>query len=322
MDDRDRAKSKVIPFRRKKRSENGDREHVASKIFAEEDGIGTFSLGNLVPPKGHGSADDARGILPDGFEREQEPGSPTPARGVHVDQDRDEFFEELLARTSVGGPTDGAQPQAPTLPGSAYLPNELPATDGARRVSLGRLVDGLAIRRGHAAGTTLADTTGRTRSRMTRAAAVGAVAIVMFASVTGAILLSHGEHARPSARLPHASDSASSIEPRPASAAAWAALREHTKAPGRRHHRAGSRHRTTTRSHKSRLPAAQTVSCCASQTAQVQPPPSESSPSTSGGSGGTPSASTSGGSGSTRHRAKAGPTGRVSLIGAGTTPSG
>lgn len=311
MDDRDRAKSKVVPLRRKGRSKNGDREHVASKIFAEEDGIGTFSLGNLVPPKRRDSADDAHGIPPDGFEREQEPDSASPSQGAAVDQEPDEFFEELIARTTVGGPIDGASPQAPTLPGSAYLPNELPATDGARRVSLGRLVDGLAIRRGDAARTMLKDKTGRTSSRRTRAAALGAVAIAVLASLAGAVLLGHGGHARPSVGLPQASQSAPSIEPRPASAAAWAALREHTKAPGgRRHHPAGPRHRKTARPHKSSSPTTPTVSCCAVQTAQAQAPQSASSPSTTGGSGGT------------RHSAKAGPTGRVSLIGAGTTPSG
>lgn len=320
MDDRDSAKSKVVPLRRNGQSENGDREHVASKIFAEEDGIGTFSLGNLVPPKHGGSADDARGILPDGLEHEQEP---SLAQGPDVDREPDEFLEELLARTSVGGPTDGGQPRAPTLPGSAYLPNELPATNGARRVSLRRLVEGLVTRRADVPRTMRKDTTGRTSKGVTRTAALSAVAIAVVASVVGAVVLGRSGHRRPSVRAPRASQSVSSIEPRPASAAAWAALREHTKAQSsRRHHAARPRHRKTARSHKSSSPTSPTVSCCASQTAQVQPPPSESSPQTSAGSGGTRSGSTSGGSGATRHSAKPGPTGRVSLIGAGTTPSG
>lgn len=311
MDDRDRAKSKVIPLRRKGRSENGDREHVASKIFAEEDGIGPFSLGNLIPPKHRAPADDARGILPDGFEREREPGSASPLQDAPVDAEPDEFFEELLARTSVGTPTDGAPPNAPTLPGSAYLPNELPAMDGARRVSLGRLVERLTMRRGDAARTTPGQRTGRTGSRIMRAGALGAVAIAVLASLAGAVLLGHAGHARPSVRLPEAAQSAPSMEPRPASAAAWAALRDHTKAPGRRRHRPpGARHRKPARSHKSSSPAAPAVTCCASQTAPAQAPHYQSSPSTTGGMGGT------------RHSAKPGPTGRVSLIGAGTTPSG
>jgi hypothetical protein len=307
MDDRNRSKSKVVPLRRKGRSENGDRGHVASKIFAEEDGIGTFSLGNLVPPKHHAPADDARGLRPDG---EREPDSAFPERAAAVEQERDEFFEELIARTSVGTATDGASPQAPTLPGSAYLPSELPAKDGGRGSSLRRLVGGLAIRRGGAGRSTLTGKTGRT-SHMARAAVLGAVVIAVLAGLAGAVLLGHGGHARPSAGLPQASQYAPSIEPRPASAAAWAALREHRKAAGgRKHHPTRPRHRKTARPHKSSSPPASTASCCTAQTTQPQPPQSAQSPSTTGGSGGA------------RHRAKAGPTGRVSLIGAGTSPSG
>jgi hypothetical protein len=212
----------------------------------------------------------------------------------------------------VGGSPDGAQPLAPTLPGSAYLPNELPATDGARRVSLGRLVDGFAIRRGGATKTALKGKTARTSSRMMRAAALGAVVTAVLASLVGAVLLGHGGHAQPSVGLPQTSQYEPSIEPRPASAAAWAALREHTKAPGgRKHHRPRPRHGKTARSHKSSSPASRTVVSTPPVTTSTQPvyqPPASTTPSTN------------------HHRSSgghhAGPTGTVSLIGAGTTPSG
>jgi hypothetical protein len=312
MDDRDRAKSKVIPLRRKGRSENGDREHVASKIFAEEDGIGPFSLGNLIPPKHRAPPDDAHGILPDGFEREREPGPASTLQDAAVDEEPDEFFEELIAHTSVGTLTDGAPPKAPTLPGSAYLPNELPATDGARRVSVVRLVERLATRRGDAARATLEDKAERPSSRMVRPAALVAVAIAVLASSAAAVLLGHGGHARPSVGALQSAQSAPSIEPRPASAAAWAALREHTKAPGgRRHHPARPRHRKTARSHKSSSPASRAATSTVAVTTSTQPVyHAPASP--------TPSASHHASSGG--HHA--GPTGTVSLIGAGTTPSG
>lgn len=312
MDDRNRAKSKVIPLRRKGQSENGDREHVASKIFAEEDGIGPFSLGNLIPPKHRAPANDSPGILPEGFDGEREPDLASPPRAVAVDEEPDEFFEELIARTSVGRPTDGGPAEVPILPGSAYLPNELPATDAARRVSVVRLVERLATRRGDAARATLKDKAERPNSRMVRPAALVAVAIAVLASSAAAVLLGHGGHARPSVGALQSAQSAPSIEPRPASAAAWAALREHTKAPGgRRHHPARPRHRKTARSHKSSSPAGRAVTstlAVATSTPPVYQPPASTAPSTS------------------HHRSSgghhAGPTGAVSLIGAGTTPSG
>ena len=311
MDDRDRANTKVVPLRRKGQSENGDREHVASKIFAEEDGIGTFSLGNLIPPTRRGAGDDPRGTPPDGFERKQEPDPASGAQNAAADEGPDEFFEQLIAQSSVRTRSDGAPANAPTLPGSAHLPSELTAPEAARRVSVGRLVERLTMRRRDAARTMLGDTTGRTSRRMMRAGALAAAAIAVLASVAGAVLLGHGGPPRPSVRLPEAAQPAPTLEPRPASAAAWAALRAHTKAPGsRRHHPVGPRHRKTAASGQSSSPAAPSVVCCAAHTAQAQPHHYASSPSTSGGSGGG------------RHARKPGPSGRVSLIGAGTTPSG
>jgi hypothetical protein len=50
MDNRKRPNSKVVRLRRNGDPSDEERQRLASTIFAEEDEVGTFSRGNLVPP--------------------------------------------------------------------------------------------------------------------------------------------------------------------------------------------------------------------------------------------------------------------------------
>jgi hypothetical protein len=107
MDDRDQPDTNVVPLQRRRETGDGQRAHVASKIFAAQDEISTFSVGNLIEPATRNEPPaDANGIAADGT---------------------DEFFERLIADTPAQPPGDasGGMP-APAMPGSAGLPAEVP----------------------------------------------------------------------------------------------------------------------------------------------------------------------------------------------------
>src|ERR1700733_3120773 len=50
MDGREQPDTNVVRIRRKGDPSQAERRRLASTIFAEEDDVGTFSRGNLVPP--------------------------------------------------------------------------------------------------------------------------------------------------------------------------------------------------------------------------------------------------------------------------------
>jgi hypothetical protein len=50
MDGRDQPDTNVVRIRRSGDPSEAERRRLASTIFAEEDDVGTFSRGNLVPP--------------------------------------------------------------------------------------------------------------------------------------------------------------------------------------------------------------------------------------------------------------------------------
>ena len=50
MDGRDQPDTNVVRIRRKGDPSEAERRRLASTIFAEQDDVGTFSRGNLVPP--------------------------------------------------------------------------------------------------------------------------------------------------------------------------------------------------------------------------------------------------------------------------------
>lgn len=68
MDDRDHPDTNVVRLRGKGDPGDAERKRLASKIFAEEDDVGTFSRGNLVPPpKSAGREPEASTPVPDPF---------------------------------------------------------------------------------------------------------------------------------------------------------------------------------------------------------------------------------------------------------------
>jgi len=75
MDDRDQPDTNVIRLRRRGDPGEAERKRLASTIFAEEDDVGTFSRGNLVPPKQSAHRDEEPPVAPDPFfdELQKEP---------------------------------------------------------------------------------------------------------------------------------------------------------------------------------------------------------------------------------------------------------
>ena len=66
MDGRDQPDTNVVRIRRRGDPSEAERRRLASTIFAEEDDVGTFSHGNLVPPATDPpteSANDRRSLL-------------------------------------------------------------------------------------------------------------------------------------------------------------------------------------------------------------------------------------------------------------------
>ena len=106
MDDRDQPDSDGVRLRRSGDPGEDERQRLASTIFAEEDDVGTFSRGNLVPPKQSAGRD------------EEAPAAPDP------------FFDELQSERSVSSVSTDAKPVASEstarLVGPADLPHELP----------------------------------------------------------------------------------------------------------------------------------------------------------------------------------------------------
>jgi hypothetical protein len=74
MDGRDQTDTNVVRIRRRGDPSEAERRRLASTIFAEEDDVGTFSRGNLVPPStDHPTEppDDDRGTADPYFENLQ-----------------------------------------------------------------------------------------------------------------------------------------------------------------------------------------------------------------------------------------------------------
>jgi hypothetical protein len=70
MDGRDQPDTNVVRIRRRGDPSEAERRRLASTIFAEQDDVGTFSRGNLVPPPTE-PPDDDRGTADPYFENLQ-----------------------------------------------------------------------------------------------------------------------------------------------------------------------------------------------------------------------------------------------------------
>lgn len=129
MHDRGDHESNVVHLRRRGEPADAEREWLASTIFAEEDDVGPFSRGNLVPPR---RAPDAEPTSPptepdpffDGLTR-TDTSDRSPAGAEDAVDDTDAYFDRIRAQTPVEM-AESESPAAPghSLPGSARLPAE------------------------------------------------------------------------------------------------------------------------------------------------------------------------------------------------------
>jgi hypothetical protein len=130
---------------------------VASRIFAEEDEISTFSQGNLVPPTPPGQAANQGPSPADDPFFEEHLRQPSTDRELTCDADvgleADEYFAQLVAQSATEMATqlpDREQSPAVSMPGSAHLPVDANRTP-RRRWRVGRSQSAPRRHRGHAA---------------------------------------------------------------------------------------------------------------------------------------------------------------------------
>jgi hypothetical protein len=138
MDSRQPPDTNVVRLRRNGEVSDEERTRLANTIFAEEDEVGTFSRGNLVPPKPTSPPSSDEPSVADPFFEELQKTSPPDvtgaAAGTREPHDTASYFERLGSQT----PAEMSQSIAPltapaAMPGSASLPGEV-ATSRRRRL--------------------------------------------------------------------------------------------------------------------------------------------------------------------------------------------
>jgi hypothetical protein len=219
----------VVRLRRNGDPSDEERERLAGTIFAEQDEIGTFSRGNLVPPAPSAPPPNHEPSAADPFfEQLQTPASGAERRAAAAACDSDAtaaYFERLGSQT----PAEMSQSIAPhsaaaAMPGSATLPGEL-TTSRRRRSRRGRAVAssprlGLSILRPRVAAPPLL-------------AALGALVV---AGAALAAIIGGGEHGAPAAKrlasqhasAPSSHLSALLIPAHPKAAVSRSAVRHHS----------------------------------------------------------------------------------------------
>jgi len=130
MDGRDQPDTNVVQIRRRGDPSEAERKRLARTIFAEEDDVGPFSRGNLVPPPSSRSIQsrDAARVEPDPyFENLQQNRDVDRLRGAAsgTDSETTAYFEQLTnaAPDEMALMIDAPSPER-TMPGSAQLPAE------------------------------------------------------------------------------------------------------------------------------------------------------------------------------------------------------
>ena len=131
MDDRKPPDTNVVRLRRNGDPSDEERQRLASTIFAEQDEVGTFSRGNLVPPapatppasnEPAGGGPVLRAASDPTVERQAQSRSGRPATRDATAA----YFERLGSQTPAEMSESVApQPAAAAMPGSANLPREL-----------------------------------------------------------------------------------------------------------------------------------------------------------------------------------------------------
>jgi hypothetical protein len=140
MDGRDQPDTNVVRIRRRGDPSEAERRRLASTIFAEQDDVGTFSHGNLVPPATNPPtepANDPRATADPYFEKLQQPGGGREGSGTTAQSDLETiaYFDPLTNESAaeMASRVDAPAIEA-AMPGSAQLPAELaqPARRRAR----------------------------------------------------------------------------------------------------------------------------------------------------------------------------------------------
>lgn len=215
MDDRDHTDTNVVHLRRQAERDEAEREALARTIFADQDEIGTFSRGNLVPPtESDPQHEESKPAADSFFDRYQvqATGEHTATNGSADALDGTAaFFDEINARSAadmVASP--GPAPAVATMPGSARLPAQLGQTARGRRnwrllairAPRWRLVAG--VRRTRRVSRTIGDHArtvagglGLARPatpRLARSAVVAALGVVSVAGVALAVAVATSSH--------------------------------------------------------------------------------------------------------------------------------
>jgi hypothetical protein len=193
MDNGKPPDTNVVRMRRNGDPSDEERQRLASTIFAEQDEIGTFSRGNLVPPAPTAPpASDEPSAADPFFEQLQAPRPSANTQATVGGGERDAtaaYFERLGSQT----PAEMVQSIAPhpasaAMPGSANLPGE-PVTPRPRRT-----------RRRHAIASSPGRSLSILRIRVAAPPLLGALGALVVAGAALAAIVGGGGHGAPAAK--------------------------------------------------------------------------------------------------------------------------
>jgi hypothetical protein len=192
MDNGKPPDTNVVRLRRDGDPSDEERQRLASTIFAEQDEIGTFSRGNLVPPAPTAPPGSHEPSAADPFfEQLQTPAAGAERRAAAAgDSDATAaYFERLSSQTPAEmSQSIAPHPAAAAMPGSATLPGELPTS--RRRRS----------RRGSAARSSPSRPLSILRPRVAAPPLLGALGALVVAGAALAAIIGGGEHGTPAAK--------------------------------------------------------------------------------------------------------------------------
>jgi hypothetical protein len=260
MDGRDQPDTDVVRIRRKGDPSEVERRRLASTIFADEDDVGTFSRGNLVPPPtDHPTgppADDPATADPY-FENLQRTrgGHRESATAARSDSETTAYFDQLTTQSAAEmAATVDAPSVEPAMPGSAQLPAEL-ARPARRRTRRRPPRTNSASTSGRSGVPRMRSLRGPSIPRLVRPAILATLAATLAGGVAFAAILAGHEQPRPHA--PYTRARASSQPPAFAELqTAFTAIRRQASAGAIAAHKAADQRtagRRPTRRHRSNL---------------------------------------------------------------------
>jgi hypothetical protein len=193
MDNGKPPDTNVVRLRRNGDPSDEERQRLASTIFAEQDEIGTFSRGNLVPPAPTAPPPNHEPSAADPFFEQlqtQASGAERRTAAAVGDSDAtDAYFERLGSQT----PAEMSQSIAPhsaaaAMPGSATLPGDLTTSRGQRS------------RRRRAIASSPRRSLSILRIRVAAPPLLGALGALVVAGVALAAIVEGGGHEAPAAK--------------------------------------------------------------------------------------------------------------------------